>query len=103
MVHCCTEYLKTTIFCIAGENEGFDKLAGRYRSCSSNVKCICQYCDIPTLELGTPNDKFNYLTNKQMNGDVTRENTQELHILFHHSLPKNIFFKLIFCNRKCGF
>ena len=57
--------IKTPILFIAGDNEGMDKLAGRYGS-RTNVKCICRYCDIPLLQAGNPEYEFKYHTNQKM-------------------------------------
>ena len=90
--------IKTPVLFIAGDNEGLDKLAGRYGSCSNNVQCICCYCDIPLQESGSISYKYNYLTNKQMVKMVERGNKEGLKQLSHHLVKNNILHELIFCN-----
>jgi hypothetical protein len=67
--------IKIPILYITGDNEGLDKLAGRYGSRSHHVKCLCRYCDTPLEETGNPDYPFCYLTNKQMVKLVTDANT----------------------------
>ena len=91
------------ILFIAGDNEGLDKLAGRYGSRTGNVKCICRHCDIPLEMAGSPTYKFNYLTNQQMVQYVHQNNVHRLSSLSHHLLKNNIFHKMSFCHQKRGF
>jgi hypothetical protein len=95
--------MKIPILYICGDNEGLDKLAGRYGSRSHKVKCICRYCDIPLLESGNPEFPFKYLTNRYMVRLVKNGNIDRLTELSHHYLNNNIFHELLFCNKKRGF
>jgi len=95
--------MKTPILFIAGDNEGLDKIAGRYGSRSHNVKCICRYCNTPLKETGNPDFAFKYLTNQQMVKYIQNGNIDALDSLSHHYINNNIFRELVFCHEKRGF
>ena len=95
--------IKTPLLFVSGDNEGLDKIAGRYGSHSKKVKSLCRYCNTPCLETGNPLFPFKYLTNQQMLKLTQEQKMNKLQKLSHHCLDNNIFQQLQFCHNKRGF
>jgi hypothetical protein len=90
--------LRLPIQLIIGDCEGHDKLCGRYKSHSQNVKGLCRDCDIPTREA----DNVDWKCNFRSSFELENMNVQQLGDISFYPLD-NALHSLSFASTVRGF
>ena len=85
--------LKIVVLFVIADNEGHDKLCGRYLS--SLARRLCRYCDCPIADISNPDVKFSYTKQSQVEKLVQKNDLKGLQAMSQHHL-QNAFYRLDF-------
>ena len=85
--------LKIPVLFIIGDNEGHDKLCGRYLS--SQAERLCRYCDCSFNDISNPDVQFSYTKQAHVEKLVKNNDLEALKSMLQHHLD-NAFYRLDF-------